>query len=106
VVGPSPHRFGDPDALGKVLTDAGFTEIAISKYVLEYKANSFEEYWSEFFHNGYGNSLSSLVFSKKDLQLSARIKSDVREKIAAQYMKDNELRLPWEVLVAVASSST
>jgi hypothetical protein len=84
---------GDPDAFGKVLADAGFTEVAISKYVLEYQANSFEGYWSELFHNGYENSLSSLVFSKKDLQLSARIKSDVREKIAAQYMKDNELRL-------------
>lgn len=96
------HRFGKPEYLRQVLVDGGFSNISISKHVFEHQAGSFEDYWSDFFSNGYGSPLKPIVFSKKN-EVISNIKSEAR-KLASRYMKNDIIRFPWEVLIAIGHS--
>ena len=99
----SVHRFGRPEDLQELLIDAGFSNISISKFTFDYEAGSYEDYWSGYFLNGYGNALRQVVFTKKNESALARIRSEVKER-ACGYVKNGIIRFPWEVLIAIATS--
>lgn len=93
------HRFGKPDDLRQLMENAGFSNISIDRYVFEYEAASFDEYWSDFFSSGYGSPLQPIVFCKKPETIS-KIKSDAR-KLTSAYIRNDQIHFPWEVLIAV-----
>jgi ubiquinone/menaquinone biosynthesis C-methylase UbiE len=96
------HRFGRPEDLKQILIDSGFSDISISRYTFEYTAGSFENYWSDFFSNGYGSPLQPIVFNKKN-EVISNIKSEAR-KLASRYLKNDTIQFPWEVLIAIGRS--
>jgi ubiquinone/menaquinone biosynthesis C-methylase UbiE len=99
----SVHRFGRADDLRELIVDAGFSNISISKFTFDYEAGSFEDYWSGYFVNGYGNALSRVVFTKKNESLISRIRSEAKE-IASRYVKNDTIQFPWEVHIAIGCS--
>jgi ubiquinone/menaquinone biosynthesis C-methylase UbiE len=99
----SVHRFGRPEDIRELLIDAGFSNISISKFTFDYEAGSYEDYWSGYFLNGYGNALRQIVFTKKNESALTRIRSEVKER-ACGYVKNGIIRFPWEVLIAIAGS--
>jgi ubiquinone/menaquinone biosynthesis C-methylase UbiE len=99
----SVHRFARPEYLRELMIDAGFSNVSISKFTFDYEAGSFEDYWSGYFLNGYGNTLSRIVFTKKNESIVSKIRSEARE-IASRYIKNDTIQFPWEVHIATASS--
>jgi ubiquinone/menaquinone biosynthesis C-methylase UbiE len=99
----SVHRFGRPEDLRELIIDAGFSNVSISKFTFEYEAGSFEDYWSGYFLNGYGNALRQVVFTKKNESVITRIKSEVKE-IVSRYVKNDTIQFPWEVNIVIACS--
>ena len=99
----SVHRFGRPEDLQQLIIDAGFSNISLSKFTFHYEAGSFEDYWSGYFLNGYGNALRQIVFTKKNESVLTRIRSEVKERVC-YYVKNGIIRFPWEVLIAIARS--
>jgi ubiquinone/menaquinone biosynthesis C-methylase UbiE len=99
----SVHRFARPEYLRELIIDAGFSNVSISKFTFDYEAGSFEDYWSGYFLNGYGNALSQVVFNKKNESVITKIRSEAKE-IASRYVKNDIIQFPWEVLIVVACS--
>jgi ubiquinone/menaquinone biosynthesis C-methylase UbiE len=99
----SVHRFGRPEDLRELIIDAGFSDVSISKFTFDYEAGSFEDYWSGYFSNGYGNALSRILFAKKNESLITRIRSEAKE-IASRYVKNDTIQFPWEVHLVIACS--
>jgi ubiquinone/menaquinone biosynthesis C-methylase UbiE len=99
----SVHRFGRPEDLRELIIDAGFSNVSISKFTFDYKAGSFENYWSDYFLNGYGNALRQVVFTKKNESVITRIRSEVKE-IVSSYVKNDTIQFPWEVNIVIACS--
>lgn len=99
----SVHRFGRPEDLRELIIDAGFSDVSISKFTFDYEAGSFEDYWSGYFLNGYGNALRQVVFSKKNESVITKIKSEAKE-IVSRYVKNDTIQFPWEVHIAIACS--
>ena len=99
----SVHQFGRPEVLRELMIDAGFSDVSISKFTFDYEAGSFEDYWSGYFLNGYGNALSRVVFTKKNESAISRIRSEAKE-IASRYIKNDTIQFPWEVHIATACS--
>jgi len=99
----SVHRFGRPEELRELIIDAGFSNVSISKFTFDYEAGSFEDYWSGYFLNGYGNALRQVVFTKKNESIITRIRSEAKE-IVSRYIKNDTIQFPWEVHIAIAWS--
>jgi ubiquinone/menaquinone biosynthesis C-methylase UbiE len=99
----SVHRFGRPEDLRELIIDAGFSNVSISKFIFDYEAGSFEDYWSGYFLNGYGNALRQVVFTKKNESVITRIRSEVKE-IVSRYVKNDTIQFPWEVNIVIACS--
>lgn len=99
----SVHRFGRPEDLRELIIDAGFSNVSISKFTFDYEAGSFEDYWSGYFLNGYGNALRQVVFTKKNESVITRIRSEVKEKVS-RYVKNDTIQFPWEVNIVIACS--
>jgi ubiquinone/menaquinone biosynthesis C-methylase UbiE len=99
----SVHQFGRPEDLRELMIDAGFSNVSISKFTFDYEAGSFEDYWSGYFLNGYGNALNRVVFTKKNESAIRKIRSEAKE-IASRYIKNDTIQFPWEVHIATACS--
>jgi ubiquinone/menaquinone biosynthesis C-methylase UbiE len=99
----SVYRFGRPEDLRELIIDAGFSNVSISKFTFDYEAGSFEDYWSGYFLNGYGNALRQVVFTKKNDSVITRIRSEAKE-IVSRYVKNDTIQFPWEVHIAIACS--
>jgi ubiquinone/menaquinone biosynthesis C-methylase UbiE len=99
----SVYRFGRPEDLRELIIEAGFSNVSISKFTFDYEAGSFEDYWSGYFLNGYGNALRQVVFTKKNDSVITRIRSEAKE-IVSRYVKNDTIRFPWEVHIAIACS--
>jgi ubiquinone/menaquinone biosynthesis C-methylase UbiE len=99
----SVYRFGRPEDLRELIINAGFSNVSISTFTFDYEANSFEEYWSGFFLNGYGNALGRVLLTKKNESLIAKVRSEAKE-IASRYVKNDTIQFPWEVHIAIACS--
>jgi ubiquinone/menaquinone biosynthesis C-methylase UbiE len=99
----SVYRFGRPQDLRELIIDAGFSNVSISKFTFDYEAGSFEDYWSGYFLNGYGNALRQVVFTKKNDSVITRIRSEAKD-IVSRYVKNDTIQFPWEVHIAIACS--
>lgn len=97
------HRFGRPEDLRELMIDAGFSNVSISKFTFDYEAGSFEDYWSGYFLNGYGNALRQVVFAKKNESAITKIRSEAKE-IVSRYVKNDTIQFPWEVHIVIACS--
>lgn len=98
---PTVHRFGDPKDLENVLASAGFASVTVKKFVFDYEAGPFSEYWSD-----YMSTTAAAIRPKieaKGAQVVAEIKKEAEEK-AQRFIKNGEIRFPWDVLVATAKS--
>jgi ubiquinone/menaquinone biosynthesis C-methylase UbiE len=99
----SVHRFGRPEDLRELMIDAGFSNVSISKFTFDYEAGSFEDYWSGYFLNGYGNALRQVVFAKKNESAISKIRSEAKE-LVSRYVKNDTIQFPWEVHIVIACS--
>jgi ubiquinone/menaquinone biosynthesis C-methylase UbiE len=97
----SAFKFASPQPLSGLLDEAGFSNISIRSHTFQYRVDSFEQYWSEFFLNGIGNASRNQILN--DSKLASKIKSDA-EKLTSPYLKEEKLEFPWEVLVAIANA--
>jgi ubiquinone/menaquinone biosynthesis C-methylase UbiE len=97
---PTVHRFGNRPDLQKVIASAGFSNISVEEFVFEYKAGTFEEYWSDYMSTT-ANSIRATIESKGASGVSA-IRTEAERK-ANKFMEDGQIRFPWQVLIATAT---
>ena len=100
---PNVHRFGRAVDLEKAITDAGYGHVAIRKFVFEYKAGTFSEYWSDFM-----TSTAAAIRSKieaRSIQTIVEIRKEA-EQNAKNFINNGTLIFPWDVLVATATNTT
>ncbi|AIC14615.1 class I SAM-dependent methyltransferase [Nitrososphaera viennensis] len=100
---PTVHRFGDPKDLENVLTAAGFAGVAVRKFVFDYEAGTFSEYWSD-----YMSTTAAAIRPKIEaggLQIVAEIKKEAEEKAQCFVKNDGRIMFPWDVLVATATTT-
>ena len=96
---PTVHRFGEPRDLENALASTGFADITVRKFVFDYDAGSFSEYWSD-----YMTTTAAAIRSKiesKGLHSLQEIRKEAEEK-AQRFIKNGKIKFPWEVLVATA----
>jgi ubiquinone/menaquinone biosynthesis C-methylase UbiE len=98
---PTVHRFGNTKDLEDVLTEAGFTDLALNKFVFEYDAGSFSEYWSD-----YMSTTAAAIRPKieaRGTKVVEEIRSEAKEK-TQQYIRKGKLSFPWDVVIATAKN--
>jgi ubiquinone/menaquinone biosynthesis C-methylase UbiE len=95
---PNVHRFGKPDDLERTISEAGFSEISITKFTFEYKAGTFEDYWSDYLSTTAASIRARIVSDPEKL---ANIKSEAEDR-ARKFLNEKEIVFPWEVLIATA----
>ena len=97
---PTVHRFGEPEDLKKEISSAGFVDIKIKKFTFIYHTGNFDEYWSD-----YMNSTANSIWPKiktRGSELVNAIKKEA-EKNTAQFIKNEKIDFPWDVLIATAN---
>ena len=95
---PTVHSFGDGKKLINLLKKAKFEDIRITRYVFQYTAGKFSEYWNNYI-NCTANSIKEII--KKDTRKYIKIKNNARENVK-QYLKNNVIVFPWEILIITA----
>ncbi len=96
---PNVHRFGKPGDLETTISEAGFSEISITKFTFEYKAGTFEDYWSDYLITTAASIRTRIVSNPKKL---TNIKSEAEDR-ARNFLDENEMIVfPWAVLIATA----
>jgi ubiquinone/menaquinone biosynthesis C-methylase UbiE len=95
---PTVHRFGNPDDLAKVLASAGFTQVSVKEFVFEYRAGTFEQYWSDYLST---TAVSIRSRIEADSAKLSAIKAEAYE-IAKQFEVGGAINFPWQVLIATA----
>lgn len=96
---PNAHRFGRMKDLEYLISRAGFSEIAIEKFVFEYEAGSFSDYWTD-----YTSTTAASIRSKmeaKGPQVVEKIREEA-EKRSRRYSNNGSIVFPWDVLIAKA----
>ncbi|MBI3622706.1 methyltransferase domain-containing protein [Candidatus Pacearchaeota archaeon] len=96
---PTVHRFGNPEDLQKEISAAGFSDIKIKKFTFTYHTDNFEEYWID-----YMNSTANSIWPKiktKGTEIVNAIKKEA-EKNTSQFIKNEKIEFPWDVLIATA----
>ncbi len=99
---PTVHRFGEPKDLENALAGTGFADVTVKKFVFDYDAGSFSEYWSD-----YMTTTAAAIRSKiesKGLVTLQEIRKEAEEK-AQRFIKNGKIKFPWEVLVATATAN-
>lgn len=96
---PTVHRFGDPKDLAGALGSAGFADVSVRKFVFDYDAGSFSEYWSDYMATT-ASSIRARIEAKGE-QVVSEIRREAEER-AQKYLQNGGIRFPWDVLVATA----
>jgi ubiquinone/menaquinone biosynthesis C-methylase UbiE len=96
---PTVHRFGNMADLQAVIAGAGFSDILIKEFIFDYKAGTFEQYWSDYMSTS-ANSIRAMIESK-GTGVVAAIKVEA-EKRAQKFTEAGGIRFPWQVLIATA----
>jgi ubiquinone/menaquinone biosynthesis C-methylase UbiE len=96
---PTVHRFGEPSELERVLSSAGFTDVAVKKFVFSYDAGTFDDYWSDYMSTTAA-SIRSKIEAKGE-QVVKAIREEAEQR-ARPYIRGGAVDFPWDVLVAVA----
>lgn len=96
---PNAHRFGRKEDLERIISSSGFSKIVIERLVFEYRAGSFDDYWSD-----YMSTTAVSIRSKieaKGSHVVEEIRSEAEER-SKRYTDNDSLVFPWDVLVATA----
>lgn len=98
---PDFDRFGNKEALRKVVSDANFKKIKVTEYVFTYTLDSFSEFWSN-----YLRYVAKPVKEKLAKLSKAEMKKvrDMAKKNSLQYTKNGKLVFPWKVLIITAKT--
>ncbi len=96
---PTVHRFGKPEDLRQAIASAGFSDISVNEFTFEYHAGTFEEYWQDYMSTTAASIRSKI--EEKGVQVVSAIKSEAESK-AQRFIEDDQLRFPWQVLIATA----
>lgn len=96
---PTVHRFGDPENLKSALAAAGFADISVRKFVFDYDAGRFSDYWSDYMATT-ASAIRARIEAKGERTVS-EIRAESEEK-AQKFMENGGIRFPWDVLVATA----
>jgi ubiquinone/menaquinone biosynthesis C-methylase UbiE len=96
---PNAHRFGRKEDLERDISTAGFSEIAIEKFVFEYEAGSFSQYWSDYMATTAASIRSKI--EAKGMQVAEAIRREAEER-SRKYADNGSITFPWDVLVATA----
>jgi ubiquinone/menaquinone biosynthesis C-methylase UbiE len=96
---PTVHRFGDPGDLAGALESAGFAGVAVKKFVFDYDAGSFSEYWADYMATTAASIRARIEAKGPDAV--AEIRKEAEER-AQSYLQDGVIRFPWDVLIATA----
>ncbi len=99
---PSFDRFGNKQALRKVVSSAKFKKIKVKEFVFTYEIDSFSDFW--------GNYLRYIAkpIREKLNKLSKKEMKKVRElarKNTLKYTKNGKIVFPWKVLILTASNT-
>lgn len=97
---PTVHRFGEKERLRDVLVTAGFSEIMIEKFVFEYRAGSFSDYWLDYMSTT-GASISSKI-EAKGLKTVEQIRKQAERRSKKYHADNGSISFPWAVLIATA----
>jgi ubiquinone/menaquinone biosynthesis C-methylase UbiE len=99
---PTVHRFGKREDLQGVIAGAGFSDVSVKEFIFDYKAGTFEEYWSDYMSTT-ANSIRAMIEGRGPGVVSA-IKAEAEEK-AKKFTEGGRVRFPWQVLIATAVSA-
>ena len=95
---PSVHSFGDGKKLINLLKDVNFEDIQMTKCIFQYTAGKFLDYWNNYI-NCTANSIKEII--KKDKRKYLQVKNNARENVQ-QYLKNNIIIFPWEIIIITA----
>jgi len=99
---PDFDRFGNKQALRKIVSDADFKKIKVQEFVFKYAAGSFSEFWTNYLRyvaKPVKEKLNRL--SKKEMK---KVREQARQN-SSQYAKNGKLIFPWKVLILTASNT-
>ena len=98
---PTVHRFGNPEDLKGALAAAGFVDISVRKFVFDYDAGRFSDYWSDYMATT-ASAIRTRIEARGERTVS-EIRAESEEK-ARKFMENGGIRFPWDVLVATAAN--
>lgn len=98
---PTVHRFGDPKDLQGVLASAGFGDVSVRKFVFDYEAGAFSEYWSDYMATT-ASSIRARI-EAKGAQTVSEIRKEAEER-AQKFLENGGIRFTWDVLVATGAN--
>lgn len=96
---PTVHRFGKPGDFERTISEAGFSEISITRFSFEYEAGTFEDYWSDYLSTTAASIRTKVMSDPKKLEM---IKSESEDRAKQFLNEDEKIVFPWEVLIAIA----
>jgi ubiquinone/menaquinone biosynthesis C-methylase UbiE len=96
---PNAHSFGRKEDLERVMSLAGFSDIIVKKFVFEYRAGLFGEYWSDYM-SSTAHSIKSKIETKGP-QIVEEIRREAEER-SKKYTDVDVIVFPWDVLIATA----
>lgn len=99
---PTVHRFGDPRDLQDALASTGFADVSVKKFVFDYGAGSFSDYWAE-----YMATTASAIRARIEAEgpdTVAKIRREAEQRAQNYLLQDGQIMFPWDVLIATASA--
>jgi ubiquinone/menaquinone biosynthesis C-methylase UbiE len=98
---PTVHRFGDPKDLAIALESSGFVDISVKKFVFDYDASRFSDYWTDYMATT-ASSIRARIEAKGH-QVVSEIRREAEER-AQGFLENGAIRFPWDVYVATAAN--
>jgi len=97
---PDFDRFGNKQALKKLVSAAKYKKIKVTEFVFSYKQNSFSNYWCNYLRYVAKPAREKLETLSKAELLQVRGLAKLKAK---PYMKNGLIVFPWKVLILTAS---
>ncbi len=98
---PGPFALGNPEQVGEILAQAGFTEIAVEAIAVAQRHASFDAFWEMMLD--ISRELHDLVLSQPSEEIE-QIRASLAEHLAPHVAADGSLEVPGRTLAAVASA--
>ncbi len=99
---PTFDRFGNKQALRKVVSAAKFKKIKVKEYVFMYNIDSFSDFW-----NNYLRYIAKPVKEKLNTLSTTEMKKvkELARKNTLRYTNNGKIVFPWKVLILTASKT-
>jgi SAM-dependent methyltransferase len=98
---PGPFALGDPERLGALLEQAGFTEVLLDALDVAHRHESFEAFWETTLD--VSRELHDVVFERPADEIE-QIRAAIEERLRPYTSPDGTLEIPGRSLVAAASA--